>query len=329
MSTHHNCCSFLFLLSTRNYPSPFPPHYFFEMENIGQTNKRKHVFSNMSELENGTGQNSNRIPESQNSQIPVSMNNNFNETNHQPLSMIPPRPNHFSFFDHGIAQSNQGQVPLFNQGIPNFHQTHLPPHTTPVSPNPNLLPGLDLGNTDFNHQNFTQKIPSAISDPPNTLFNMGTSVPNADNVATVNRRGRPLGSRNKPKILVYPNEELSTPLVVLEFPPNCEIISWLLRYARGRNISLAVVGGFGSISEVVLKPVGAQQLSRAYRDGIMVMNSMSGTYIYSPAEPSPSHSFFNVKATRNHGEIIGGALKIVTGGHVVLKVSFYPQNQII
>lgn len=288
-------------------PSPFLQ----SMENNGQIYNPQFSFWNMSEPEHETANNnqerqtSNLIPPSQHSQIPVFMAPN-NQTRQEPPIMIP--------------------------GIANLHQTQLPPHTTPVLPDPNPQPGLDVGNTYFNNHNFTLNIPSAISDPQNTLFNMGTSVPNeanAGNEAPPTRRGRPLGSRNRPKVRVYPNEELSNPLVVLEFPPNCEIISWLLRYAQGRNISLAVVSGCGSVSEVVFAPAQSQQLSRAYRDGIMAMLSMSGTYINSPTEPSPSHSFFNVKVARNREEITGGALKIVTSGHVVLKVSFYPQNPVI
>lgn len=213
----------------------------------------------------------------------------------------------------------------------NSDQTLLHSFITPASPNPN--PNL-IGNADSNHtENVTLNIPPTFPNHHNTLVNIGTSVPNeanAANVAPATRRGRPLGSRNRSKVQVYPNEDLSTPLVVLGFPPNYEIISWLLGYAQRRNISLAVVGGFGSVSKVVFKPLGSQHLNREYSNRIMALMSISGTYVFSPIQPSPSQSFFNATVAMENLEVVsGGALKIFTAGHVVLKISLYSRNPFI
>lgn len=73
------------------------------------------------------------------------------------------------------------------------------------------------------------------------------------NVAPKNMfRGRPLRSRNKVNICVFPNEDLSTPLAVIEFIPKCKM---------HRRIFLQVFGNFGYISEFVRKNINSQSLS--------------------------------------------------------------------
>ena len=103
-----------------------------------------------------------------------------------------------------------------------------------------------------------------------------------------------------------------------EVPPNVDVIQYLRKQAQSRRISLTVLSGSGSVSEIVLgisgseRPLGFQEF--------MTITSFSGTCLFSAEGPSPVDSFV-VGVARLNSQVIGGsAYKIVTAGPVIVIV---------
>ena len=111
------------------------------------------------------------------------------------------------------------------------------------------------------------------------------------------------------------NENLTE---IHEIPPNVDVIQYLRDQAQSRRITLTVLSGSGSVSEVLLRisgserPLGLQEF--------MTITSFSGTCLFSAEGPSPVDSFV-AGVARLSSQIVGGsAYKIVTAGPVTLIV---------
>ncbi|URD92670.1 hypothetical protein MUK42_00237 [Musa troglodytarum] len=71
------------------------------------------------------------------------------------------------------------------------------------------------------------------------------------------RRGRPLGSKNKPKPPLVITTEAETPAAVrphvLEIPAGNDVADAIARFARRRDLGLCVLAGTGSVANVALR----------------------------------------------------------------------------
>ncbi|KAI4305926.1 hypothetical protein L6164_029252 [Bauhinia variegata] len=108
-------------------------------------------------------------------------------------------------------------------------------------------------------------------------------------------RGRPPGSKNKPKpplVITKENEQAMKP-AVLEIPAGADVVETIVQFARRRNMSMTVLSGSGTLSNVRIRhPVSPNQLLTY--TGHYPMLSLSGSYIsgsyQTPSSSNPSSS---------------------------------------
>ena len=137
------------------------------------------------------------------------------------------------------------------------------------------------------------------------------------------RRG-PSGSKGKARVEDRATEDLFIEPMVLEVPSGVDLIPYLVEYAQSRQTSVTVLGGFGSVSKLGFQYLDSQPLVFIEED--MTMMSMSGTYVYSPAGPTSSQSFFNVMVAGQNSKIYTGkAYQVITAGITALTVAVIPR----
>lgn len=130
-------------------------------------------------------------------------------------------------------------------------------------------------------------------------------------------RGRPLGSKNKPK--GNPSPTQTSNKVVIRVPDGYNIIQWVEGFALHYRVSFAILTGSGSISKVVLKQKGSQLPSQEFKGRHLDLVSFSGVYVLSPSGEGSSTNFFNASLRLGDGRVVSGsALHMVADGPVLL-----------
>lgn len=157
-------------------------------------------------------------------------------------------------------------------------------------------------------------------DPPTTTDGASIEV-------TRRPRGRPPGSKNKPKppvILTREPEPAMNPYV-LELPGGSDIINSVTRFVRKRNTGIIVLTGSGTVTNVTLRqptttPPPASTVTFHGRFDIL---SISGTVL--PAMTHPFANGFTISLSGPSGQIVGGPVvgPLLTAGTVyIIAASF-------
>ncbi|XP_075480650.1 AT-hook motif nuclear-localized protein 17-like [Primulina tabacum] len=126
-------------------------------------------------------------------------------------------------------------------------------------------------------------------------------------------RGRPPGSKNKPRpaVIVTPDspEPPMTPYV-LELPPGVDVIEAITRFCRKRNLGLCVLNGYGLVSNVTLKQPSTTPGATVTFHGRFDILSISAT-ILPPSTSSPNLASglangFTITLAGPQGQMVGG-----------------------
>lgn len=155
-----------------------------------------------------------------------------------------------------------------------------------------------------------------------TTNNGGILSQNSREVVTKKPRGRPKGSKNKPKPPVFIKESTETLLesILIEIPSGRDIVEPLIKLALSRQARIIVLSGSGLISEVnFLHPV--TRTSGIPIEGVFPMTSFFGTFSSANTDRFPSqfigtsslNSHFSIFLSGNQGKVFGG----VVGGRVI------------
>ncbi|KAI5001979.1 hypothetical protein ZWY2020_026629 [Hordeum vulgare] len=143
-------------------------------------------------------------------------------------------------------------------------------------------------------------------------------------------RGRPLGSRNKPRppvVLVRESAAAMRP-VVLELAAGCDVAGAVAAFARRRGVGVSVLCGRGALAAVTLRLSTSPETSRAVRlEGRFDVLSLSGTVLPAAVEgagtpPAP----FSVSLAGGDGQVVGGTvageMTAADGGVVLVAATF-------
>uniref|UniRef100_A0A453SHQ6 PPC domain-containing protein n=1 Tax=Aegilops tauschii subsp. strangulata TaxID=200361 RepID=A0A453SHQ6_AEGTS len=129
-------------------------------------------------------------------------------------------------------------------------------------------------------------------------------------------RGRPMGSKNKPKppIIITRDSPDALHSHILEVAPGADVAACVAEYARRRGRGVCVLGASGSVVDVVVR--GAA--SAAPLPGRFELLSMTGTVLPPPA-PSEA-SGLAVMLSAGQGQVLGGCVvgPLVAAGPVTL-----------
>ncbi|XP_057954637.1 AT-hook motif nuclear-localized protein 17-like [Malania oleifera] len=150
-------------------------------------------------------------------------------------------------------------------------------------------------------------------------------------------RGRPPGSKNKPKppIVITRDSDTAMKPVVLEISAGSDVVEQVVEFARRRHVGLSIMSGSGTISNVTLRHPMAHAPTISLHGPLHIV-SLSGTYVgpsgsssssasSSPAaNPSasspPSCSAFSISLAGSQGQVFGGIIagKVVAQAPVIV-----------
>ncbi|CAN6233728.1 unnamed protein product [Urochloa humidicola] len=140
-------------------------------------------------------------------------------------------------------------------------------------------------------------------------------------------RGRPPGSKNKPKppIIVTRDSPNALHSHVLEVAAGADIVDCVAEYARCRGRGVCVLSGGGAVVNVALRQPGASPPGSmvATLRGRFEILSLTGTVLPPPAPPGASG--LTVFLSGGQGQVIGGSVvgPLVAAGPVVLMAASF------
>ncbi|KAF0901393.1 hypothetical protein E2562_000274 [Oryza meyeriana var. granulata] len=140
-------------------------------------------------------------------------------------------------------------------------------------------------------------------------------------------RGRPLGSKNKPKppIIVTRDSPNALHSHVLEVAAGTDIVECVCEFARRRGRGISVLSGGGAVTNVALRQPGASPPGSlvATMRGQFEILSLTGTVLPPPAPPSASG--LTVFLSGGQGQVVGGSVagQLVAAGPVFLMAASF------
>ena len=179
--------------------------------------------------------------------------------------------------------------------------------------------------------------------------------PSYDPISPVSKkpRGRPPGSKNKPKppIIVTRENDQSLKPVVLEISAGFDVVESVIEFARRWKVGICILSGSGSVSDVSLCNPNNPHSPSCTLHGPFKLMSLFGTYIGGsfPASPpltsaSPSSSSqnpscgiafsgcssFGITFAGAQGHIYGGVIsgKILAAGVVTVVATIFKNPEI-
>lgn len=138
-------------------------------------------------------------------------------------------------------------------------------------------------------------------------------------------RGRPAGSKNKPKPLIIVTRDSPNSLRshVLEISSGSDIVDSVANYARRRGRGVCVLSGTGAVTNVTLRQPAAPSGSVITLHGRFEILSLTGTSLPPPAPPGAGG--LTICLAGGQGQVVGGSVAgplMASGPVVLLAASF-------
>jgi predicted DNA-binding protein with PD1-like motif len=137
-------------------------------------------------------------------------------------------------------------------------------------------------------------------------------------------RGRPAGSKNKPKPPVIITRESANTLRahILEVSGGCDVFETVATYARKRQRGICILSGTGTVNNVTLRqPAAAGSVLTLH--GRFEILSLSGSFLPPPAPPGATS--LTIYLAGGQGQVVGGNVVgalIASGPVIVIAASF-------
>ncbi len=154
-----------------------------------------------------------------------------------------------------------------------------------------------------------------------------TQATSSGAATTSNRRprGRPPGSKNKPKppIIVTRDSPNALRSHVLEVSNAADIMESVSNYARRRGRGVCVLSGTGTVVNVTLKQPASPAGSVVTLHGRFEILSLSGTVLPPPAPPGAGG--LSIFLSGGQGQVVGGSVvgPLIASGPVVLMAASF------
>ncbi|KAF5734283.1 DNA-binding family protein [Tripterygium wilfordii] len=132
-------------------------------------------------------------------------------------------------------------------------------------------------------------------------------------------RGRPPGSKNKPKPPVIITRESANTLRahILEVGNGCDVFDCVANYARRRQRGICVLSGTGTVTNVSIRqPAAAGAIVRLH--GRFEILSLSGSFLPPPAPPGATS--LTIFLAGGQGQVVGGSVvgELTAAGPVIV-----------
>nr|GMD99164.1 AT-hook motif nuclear-localized protein 23-like [Ipomoea batatas]GME00036.1 AT-hook motif nuclear-localized protein 23-like [Ipomoea batatas] len=132
-------------------------------------------------------------------------------------------------------------------------------------------------------------------------------------------RGRPAGSKNKPKPPVIITRESANTLRahILEVASGCDVFECVAGYARRRQRGICVLSGSGTVTNVTIRqPTAAGSVVTLH--GRFEILSLSGSFLPPPAPPGATS--LTIFLAGGQGQVVGGSVvgELTAAGPVIV-----------
>ncbi|CAA0817450.1 AT-hook motif nuclear-localized protein 20 [Striga hermonthica] len=140
-------------------------------------------------------------------------------------------------------------------------------------------------------------------------------------VEVVNRRprGRPPGSKNKPKPPIFVTRDSPNALRshVMEVASGADVADAIARYARRRQRGVCVLSGGGSVANATIRQPAAPAAAVALHGRFEIL-SLTGAFLPGPAPPGATG--LTVYLSGGQGQVVGGSVvgPLVASGPVMV-----------
>ncbi|XP_051121788.1 AT-hook motif nuclear-localized protein 23-like [Andrographis paniculata] len=137
-------------------------------------------------------------------------------------------------------------------------------------------------------------------------------------------RGRPPGSKNKPKPPVIITRESANTLRahILEVSGGCDVFEAVATYARRRQRGICILSGTGTVNNVSLRQPAAAGGVVALHGRFEIL-SLSGSFLPPPAPPGATS--LTIYLAGGQGQVVGGNVMgalIASGPVIIIAASF-------
>lgn len=132
-------------------------------------------------------------------------------------------------------------------------------------------------------------------------------------------RGRPAGSKNKPKppIIITRDSANALKTHVMEVADGCDILESVSNFARRRQRGVCIMSGTGTVTNVTLRQP-ASSSSVVTLHGRFEILSLAGSFLPPPAPPAASG--LTIYLAGGQGQVVGGSVvgTLIASGPVVI-----------
>ncbi|CAH9086274.1 unnamed protein product [Cuscuta europaea] len=139
-------------------------------------------------------------------------------------------------------------------------------------------------------------------------------------------RGRPAGSKNKPKppIIITRDSANSLRTHLMEIADGCDVMDSVAAFARMRQRGVCVLSGNGIVTNVTLRqPASTASAAVITLHGRFEILSLSGSFLPPPAPPSATG--LSIYLAGGQGQVVGGSVVgalLAAGPVVIMAASF-------
>ncbi|KAK9079711.1 hypothetical protein SSX86_001384 [Deinandra increscens subsp. villosa] len=137
-------------------------------------------------------------------------------------------------------------------------------------------------------------------------------------------RGRPSGSKNKPKppIIITRDSANALRTHVMEVSDGCDVIDSISTFARRRQRGVCIISGTGSVTNVTLRQPASPGTILTLHGRFEIL-SLAGSFLPPPAPPAATG--LTVYLAGGQGQVVGGSVVgalLAAGPVVIMAASF-------
>ncbi|XP_057742120.1 AT-hook motif nuclear-localized protein 24-like [Arachis stenosperma] len=137
-------------------------------------------------------------------------------------------------------------------------------------------------------------------------------------------RGRPAGSKNKPKppIIITRDSANALRTHVMEVADGCDIVESVSAFTRRRQRGVCIMSGTGTVANVTLRQPASSN-AVVMLQGRFEILSLAGSFLPAPAPPEASR--LTIYLAGGQGQVVGGSVvgTLVASGIVVIMAASF------
>ncbi|XP_021754008.1 AT-hook motif nuclear-localized protein 22-like [Chenopodium quinoa] len=151
------------------------------------------------------------------------------------------------------------------------------------------------------------------------------------NMMTRRPRGRPAGSKNKPKppIIITRDSANALRTHVMEVSDGCDIMESVATFARLRQRGVCILSGTGTVANVTIRQPGSTSSGNGGPPAVVTLHgrfeilSLAGSFLPPPAPPAATG--LSIYLAGGQGQVVGGSVvgQLLASGPVVIMAASF------